>query len=480
MYTRLGGDLMTDRRRTGFVYVFALIAAMLVPGAAYATLADPGPYAPGRTTVTVTRANGSTFTAVLHYPATAAGVDAPFDPAGAPYPAVSFGHGFLQSVSVYRSTLEHLSTHGYLVIASESESGLFPSHGNFATDISRCLTWLEDRNADPASFLFGRVDTDAFGLSGHSMGGGASILAAAQDPRVRALANLAAANTNPSAVNAMANVTIPSRLIAGDSDGITPVENHGVLMYNNATCPRQLPIIIGGFHCGFTDSAGLFCDSGGISRAEQLAITRRLLTEFFDLHLKGDQSLWGVVWGPGATQQPDTQMTLDARALITTDDAQIDAPIGGAATAHLVLETLSGGGGAYTLFVEPEAATAGWTVALSTDAIVVAVGEGAPFGLEIGAPAGALPGEGASWIVSARRDADAATRAWVRIAATATGAPACPGDANGDGVVDFNDLAAVLGDFGLSGPGLQGDVNADGVVNFDDLALVLSNFGQSC
>ena len=56
----------------------------------------------------------------------------------------------------------------------------------------------------------------------------------------------------------------------------------------------------------------------------------------------------------------------------------------------------------------------------------------------------------------------------------------CPGDANGDGVVNFADLNLVLGEFGSTGQGLAGDVNDDGVVNFADLNLVLGAFGSSC
>ncbi len=56
----------------------------------------------------------------------------------------------------------------------------------------------------------------------------------------------------------------------------------------------------------------------------------------------------------------------------------------------------------------------------------------------------------------------------------------CPGDANGDRVVNFADLNIVLGQFGQTGPGLAGDVNGDNVVNFADLNLVLSNFGLAC
>jgi len=54
----------------------------------------------------------------------------------------------------------------------------------------------------------------------------------------------------------------------------------------------------------------------------------------------------------------------------------------------------------------------------------------------------------------------------------------CPGDANGDGVVNFADLNAVLSNFGLESS--VGDINGDGVVNFADLNAVLSAFGAGC
>ncbi len=56
----------------------------------------------------------------------------------------------------------------------------------------------------------------------------------------------------------------------------------------------------------------------------------------------------------------------------------------------------------------------------------------------------------------------------------------CPGDTNGDNVVNFTDLNTVLSEFGQTGVGLAGDVNGDEVVNFNDLNTVLSNFGASC
>ncbi len=60
--------------------------------------------------------------------------------------------------------------------------------------------------------------------------------------------------------------------------------------------------------------------------------------------------------------------------------------------------------------------------------------------------------------------------------------PPCPGDANGDGVVNFGDITSVLVNFGnnyLPGTG-PGDANRDGVVNFSDVTSVLVNFGAVC
>jgi hypothetical protein len=62
--------------------------------------------------------------------------------------------------------------------------------------------------------------------------------------------------------------------------------------------------------------------------------------------------------------------------------------------------------------------------------------------------------------------------------------PLCPGDANGDRVVNFADITAVLANFGsvyppgvLNGPG---DANHDGSVTFADVTAVLANFGVPC
>jgi len=52
-----------------------------------------------------------------------------------------------------------------------------------------------------------------------------------------------------------------------------------------------------------------------------------------------------------------------------------------------------------------------------------------------------------------------------------------PGDANGDGAVNIDDLNTVRNNFGAVGDGLPGDTNGDGRVDGDDLAQVRNNYG---
>ena len=349
--------------------LFWLTAAAVATTAAISTtavnqpsdFAAPGPHAVGSRAVTVAVAPGRSYQATLYYPAVApGGANAPLDPSAAPYPAISFGHGFLQSVASYASTLEHLASWGFIVIAPSSESGLFPNHSQFADDLRDCLTWLTWENENPDSFLYGGVDTAHFGVSGHSMGGGASLLAASRDERILTVANLAAAETNPSAIAATALITRPVQLIAGSEDSIVPPATSQALLYAAANPPRQAPLIVGGWHCGFQDSSFIFgCDNGSLPRAEQLAVTRRLLTTWFLLYLQGDEARWYDVWGPSARQDQQVLFTGDDGIGLTPAAQMGEITAGNRLTYTATISNAGVVAAAYALALE-----SGWTAGL--------------------------------------------------------------------------------------------------------------------
>mgnify|MGYP001183197376 CR=1 FL=1 len=270
--------------------------------------APPGPHAAGWRVVTVTRPAGGDFTALLTYPATRAERDAPLDDRGAPYPVVAFGHGFLQAPERYQGTLLHLASWGFLVIAPQSHAGLSPDHAAFAADLNAAVDGLARESAAAGSWLFGRVD-DAYGLAGHSMGGGASLAAAAANPRIDAVLTLAAADTRPSTLPALPRIAAPLAFLVGSDDAIVPAASTAPL-YGAGRAPKQLVTLAGGSHCGFQDEPfPIACDRGTLARDDQLALTRQRLADFFRLYLTGDASRYDAVWA--APDDPRVTLVAD-------------------------------------------------------------------------------------------------------------------------------------------------------------------------
>ncbi|MFF4650782.1 alpha/beta hydrolase family protein [Streptomyces sp. NPDC001380] len=263
--------------------------------------AAPGPFAVGYSDLTVS-ASGRSFSARVWYPATTAGAGTPV--ADDTHPALAFGHGFFQDVSKYATTLQQYASWGFIAVAPKSQGGLFPSHSAFADDLNAALAWITAQNTAAGSRFNGRVDTARLGLSGHSMGGGAALLAASRNPAVRSVSTLAAAETNPSAVTASAAITAPVQYVAGSQDTIAPPAGNQQKMYAAKPAATQLRTITGGFHCGFTDSSGFGCDSGGITRAAQLQLTRGVTTAWFLCTLTGDTGMYDRVWGSAAQNDP--------------------------------------------------------------------------------------------------------------------------------------------------------------------------------
>ncbi|MFJ3338907.1 alpha/beta hydrolase family protein [Streptomyces sp. NPDC086766] len=275
-------------------------AAHASQAAAPVRAADPsttGSFPVAYTDLTVS-ASGRSFSARVWYPGTTAGANAPV--AAGSHPGLAFGHGFFQAITRYESLLKHYASWGIITVAPKSQGGLFPSHSAFADDLNAALTWLTIQNSTSGSRFAGAVSTDRLAVSGHSMGGGAALLAASRNPAVKSVSTLAAAETNPSAVSASSTLSIPVQYVGGSADSIAGVADNQQKMYDAKPSVTQLRVITGGFHCGFEDSSGIGCDSGTITRAAQLKLTYGVTTAWL-LHTLGvDSSLYDQVWGSAA------------------------------------------------------------------------------------------------------------------------------------------------------------------------------------
>ena len=228
----------------------------------------------------------------IYYPATSAGTSTPV--ASGEFPVVVFGHGFAMNWDAYSNIWEHYVPRGYIMAFVRTESSLFPSpsHGDFGLDLKLVAQKMLDLQTTNALFLnhiYPKV-----GIMGHSMGGGASFLAANNNTNIHALIGLAPAETNPSAIAVAANVQVPSIVFSGSSDGVTPPAQHHIPLYNGVTSTcKSFVNIIGGAHCYYANT-NFNCDFGestsstgiSISRAEQQNITYSILDPWLDFNLK--------------------------------------------------------------------------------------------------------------------------------------------------------------------------------------------------
>lgn len=252
------------------------------------------PYAIGTTTQTFvdgTRNNRSIGCSIF-YPATVAGTNTPF--VNATFPVIAFGHGFVMTVDAYQNIVDLLVPQGYIVALPTTEGGFSPSHLNFGQDLAFIIMQLKLAHTQSNSMFFQHIAPKA-GVMGHSMGGGCAHIAATLTSEINALCTLAPAETNPSAISASQNIAIPSLIIAGANDCITPVNTNQLPMYNaisNSNC-KSLVAITGASHCQMAN-ANFNCTFGEltcslaptINRSQQHLVLANYITLWFNSFLK--------------------------------------------------------------------------------------------------------------------------------------------------------------------------------------------------
>lgn len=151
---------------------------------------------------------------------------------GQQYPYIIFGHGWIMNHSLYQGLTNALVPLGYIMAYPRTEEGLFPNHLEFAKDLAFLKSALPAENLDPSSPLCLRM-LDLPIVMGHSMGGGAAVLAASMEPGFASLVTFAAAETNVSAIQAAASVQMPSITFSGSNDLVAPPASHQLPIYQN-------------------------------------------------------------------------------------------------------------------------------------------------------------------------------------------------------------------------------------------------------
>lgn len=267
------------------------------------SLAFAQPYSIGNTTITFNDPNrtggfgsgggaGRQIQTEIYYPATTTGANVAV--ANGQFPVLVFGHGFVMTWDSYNNIWEEFVPKGYVVAFPRTEGSFSPNHENFGIDLRQVADKMQAENSNSNS-IFYQALMNQTAIMGHSMGGGSTVLAGASNANISTIVGMAPAETNPSAVSAAANVTVPALIFSGGSDGVTPPQDHHIPIYNalGSSCKVFINIIEGS-HCYFannstTCSLGEF-NPGSLPRLEQQDIVNDFLSLWLEYTLRGNNT----------------------------------------------------------------------------------------------------------------------------------------------------------------------------------------------
>lgn len=162
--------------------------------------------------VYVTDANGTTCTGdfdsllsgqIIFYPADLTESDAT-------YPVISWANGTMCAPGLYYSLLSKIAAGGYIVVTN---TNMMSADGEAQID---SIDFILEKNADPDSIFYGKVDTENIGVAGHSQGGRSSVNAAVADDRIDCVLSIAGSNYKSEAKK----LSTPTLFTTGSLDSI--------------------------------------------------------------------------------------------------------------------------------------------------------------------------------------------------------------------------------------------------------------------
>lgn len=231
------------------------------------------------------------------------------------YPVIVFQHGYSGSIKEYETILNHLASHGFVVVAPQ----MYPPSGSWMTYEEEAalgvqiISWLQENlnNIVPV-----KADTSLLGLAGHSRGGQAAYRMAIQEPEtVHALAGVDPVDGNApdnQAVIGPLDFTIPTYIlgtglgpvnVADFPASCAPAERGYQHFYPENPHPAWLAVATENGHTDMLDESDLcpdgtscttFCPSGP-NRDGMRSFTAGTLAAFFSGTLQGEEKALSVL-----------------------------------------------------------------------------------------------------------------------------------------------------------------------------------------
>jgi len=164
------------------------------------------------TPVYVTDENGTTCTGdfdsllfgqIIFYPA-----DLPTG--NTTYPVIAWANGTMCAPGLYYELLSQIAAGGYIVVTN---TNMMSADGKAQIE---SIDFILEKNEDPDSVFYGKVDTENIGVAGHSQGGRSSVNAAVADSRIDCVLSIAGSNYKSEAKK----LSTPTLFTTGSLDSI--------------------------------------------------------------------------------------------------------------------------------------------------------------------------------------------------------------------------------------------------------------------
>jgi hypothetical protein len=203
----------------------------------------------------------------------------PLGEAGRKHPIIIWGNGTGANPQVYAGVLTHWASHGFIVAAANT------SNAGSGTEMLACLDYVLQQDGVSGSAYSGNVAGDRVGASGHSQGGGGTLMVG-RDQRITATAPLQPfIQFGFGGVDAAsaAQQKGPMFLMSGSNDTIAAPAANQQPVFDTTNVPTFWGTLQGADH--IASAIGTISDYRGPA------------TAWFRLHLMADESARSLFYG---------------------------------------------------------------------------------------------------------------------------------------------------------------------------------------
>jgi predicted dienelactone hydrolase len=184
---------------------------------------------PDPTLSSISATTGPFATATVSVPSSVSGfgggtITYPTDTSQGTFGAFVFTPGFTLTSSSYTWVGPRVASQGFVTFVINTDSR-FDNPSSRATQMQNALNYLVNNSS-----VANRIDSTRLAFSGHSMGGGGTLIATQRNTSIQAAVPLMPWN---SSTTNFSGIRSPTMIIGAQNDNVAPVNQHAIPFYNS-------------------------------------------------------------------------------------------------------------------------------------------------------------------------------------------------------------------------------------------------------